>query len=385
LAASALALVTFSDELWSGVAVVAAPEVERLHAVDHAEYTLWVFAVPMLASTLIEAPIALLSDRWPRRLVLACGLLGLGLSLGLCALAQSPWLLAIGLSLAGAASGVACAAAQSELVSTFPGGAHRAMSRWIALAAAGDALTPLAVGAALWSGGTYRTAFGVLAVATLASGLLTLRRARRAAAPSVASEEDEPVAPLMAAVRSAAKRPKLWLLLHAASTCILLDEVVVALAALRLHEHGWSTSAIAGALTGLSGGAVLGALLNEHLLGRWSPGRLMAFSALGSIGCLGLFIAAPSAGLACAALFLLGICSAPHYPLIQASAYELIPNQPGVVNAIAQVFVVLELLLPLAVGTVAERYGLGLALAALMLEPVILLVVALVCRARQVR
>jgi predicted MFS family arabinose efflux permease len=382
LAASSLALVTFNDELWSGVAVVAAPEVERLHAVDHAQYTLWVFAVPMLAATLIEAPLALLSDRWPRRLVLAGGLLGLGLSLGVCASASSARLLAVGLSLAGAASGVACAAAQSELVSTFPGGAHRALSRWIALAAAGDALTPLAVGAALFLGSTHRSAFGVLAAATLIAALLTLRGARRVPAQGAQAEDDEPVAPLMAAVRSAAKRPRLWLLSYAATTCILLDEVVVALSALRLHELGWPPSAIAGAMTGLSCGGVLGALWNERLLERCSPRKLMLWSALGSVGCLGVFIAAPSAPLACAVLFLLGISASPHYPLIKASAYELVPNQPGVVNALGQAFVALELLLTLGVGALAEHCGLALALASLMFEPLMLLLVALVSRPR---
>ncbi|HKP61832.1 MAG TPA: MFS transporter [Polyangiales bacterium] len=358
---------------------MAAPEVERLHEVDHAAYTLWVFAVPMLAATLIEAPIALLSDRWPRRRVLVGGLLGLGFALGLCALAHSAWVLAVGLSLAGASSGVACAAAQSELVSTFPGGAQRAMSRWIALAAAGDALTPLAVAAALWVGGTHRTTFGVLAAATVASALLVLRRAP---AQGAAGTDEEPELPLMAAVRTAAKRPRLWLLLYAASTCILLDEVVVGMAALRLHELAWSPSAIAAALSAHSCGGVVGALWNERLLGRWSPRRLMACSALGSIGCLGLFIVAPSAPLACAALFLLGICSAPHYPLIQASAYELSPNQPGVVNALASALNFLELLLPLAVGALAERHGLHAALASLAFEPLFVLLVALVLRPR---
>jgi fucose permease len=179
-------------------------------------------------------------------------------------------------------------------------------------------------------------------------------------------------------MRSAAKRPRLWLLLYAASTCILLDEVVVALSALRLYDHGWSPNAIAGAMTGLSCGGVLGALLNERLLGRWSPQRLMLLSGMGSISCLALFIAAPSAPIACAALLLLGVSASPHYPLIQATAYELLPNQPGVVNALGQLFVALEMFLPLAVGAIAEHFGLGAALASLMLEPLILLLVALV-------
>jgi len=170
--------------------------------------------------------------------------------------------------------------------------------------------------------------------------------------------------------------------LYATSTCILLDEIVVALSALRLHELGWGPVEIAVAMTALSVGDVLGALLNERLLGHFSPRRLMACSALGSIVCLALFIAAPTAPIACAALLVLGFCSAPHYPLLQASAYELLPRQPGVVNALAEAFVLLELLLPLAVGALAERYGLALALGSLMFEPLIVLLVARITRPR---
>ncbi|HKU44527.1 MAG TPA: MFS transporter, partial [Polyangiales bacterium] len=333
MSASALALVTFADELWSGVAVVAAPEVERLHAIDHAQYTFWVFAVPMLAATLIEAPLSLLSDRWPRRRVLSVSLWALAVALSACALAWEPWLLAAGLALAGAASGLACTTAQGELVETFAGGAQRAMSRWIAVAAAGDAVTPLVVAVS----GSHRVALGLLALLIAASAL---RVWRGVPMPGAAHDEDEAVVPLRAALRSALKQPRLWLLSCVAATCILLDEVVVAMAALRLHDdYRWSEEHIAMLLTALSAGGVVGGLLNEQLLARWSPRALMIGSALSSLVCLAGFILSPAGWIACAALCLLGVTAAAHYPLVHASAFELVPRQPGLVNALAQLFV----------------------------------------------
>lgn len=370
MAASVLALVTFADELWSGVAVVAAPEVERLHAIDHAQYTFWVFAVPMLVATLIEAPLSLLSDRWPRRLVLAGSLGGLAVGLGISALAHVPWLLSLGLSLAGASSGLACATAQAELVETFPGGAQRAMSRWIAFAAAGDALVPLAVAVS----GTHRRALAVLSLLIAASALQLLRRAR--SSPVRPTEDDGEQPPLWAAARAALRQPRLWLLIAIDSTCILLDEVVVAMAALRLHELGWSGERIAVALSALCAGGIGGALLNERLLAHWSPRALMVGSALASLVCLAAFIAAPSAWIACAALCLLGVSAAPQFPLVRASAFELVPRQPGLVNAVGQLFVGFELLLPLAIGALAERYGVAVGLAGLALQPLAILIAA---------
>ncbi len=380
---AALAVVGLVDELWSGVAVVAAPEVEQLHEVDHAHYALWIFAVPMLAASLIEMPIALGSDRLPRRWLLAGGLGGLAVSLGLAAIAPSAWLLAAALSLAGAASGVACGAAQAELVTRHPGGVHSAMHRWIAYSAAGDALTPLFVAVAYWAGGTHRSALLVVAVILGLQAIATFFAAPPTETAAMLDDDDEPVMPLRAALASAARKPRLWLFLFAASACTLLDEVVVALAALRLHDDlGWSEGLVAMALCGCSTGGVVGALVSDRLLRHTTPRVLMIGSALGSITFLGAFIAAQSAPGAALALFCLGMTAALHYPLVKAAAFELAPGQPGLVNALAQTFVVVEVVLPLSIGVIASAFGLSLALAALALEPLVLIAVALTWRQR---
>jgi predicted MFS family arabinose efflux permease len=329
---------------------------------------------------LIEAPITLLADRWSRQLVLASALGGLALALALCALADVAWLLACALALAGAASGVACGVAQGELVSTFPGGPQRAMSRWVAFAAAGDAVSPLLVATALWSGSSYRTALGALALLTAVQAWWAMRTHSERPALQVAAvdDEDAPAPPLLAAVRASVRQPRLWVLLTATSLCLLLDETLVAFAALRLHEdRGWSEDAVAAVMTALAIGGMLGALASERLLARFMPRTLMIASALGSAAFLGLFIVSEAPAVATVALLLLGLFGAAHYPLLKAAAYELAPGRPGLVNALTQVFVVVEITLPLALGALAASEGLTITLAALALQPLGVLIAAL--------
>jgi predicted MFS family arabinose efflux permease len=378
---AAFAVVGLVDELWSGIAVVAAPEVEKFHEVSHAQYTLWVFAVPILLASLIEAPIALISDRLPRPLLLASGLGALAVSLLLASLAQSPWLLAAALSLAGAASGVACDSAQAELVTRHPRGPALAMTRWLAFAAAGDALAPLVIAAVYFMGGTHRSVLALCGFVLGAHAYVVYRAQRRRVPVEAHAEpiEDEESArmPLRAALSEAMRQPRLWLFLFGSSACALLDEVVVALCALRLHQDlGWSESNAALVMTGLSTGGVVGALVSERLLETISSRRLLAYASLGSILLLAVIVVAQSAWLIIVALFLLGVTCSLHWPLVKAAAYELVPGQPGVVNAMQQAFVGLDIALPLAVGVIASQFGLATALASLAAEPVILLIVA---------
>jgi predicted MFS family arabinose efflux permease len=113
------------------------------------------------------------------------------------------------------------------------------------------------------------------------------------------------------------------------------------------------------------------------LLARWTPRALLIASAVISALALGTFIAASSPLVACAALCVLGAAAAPHHALLMAAAYQLVPDRPGVVSALSNALVPLDVLLPLAIGLVASRFGLSAALAALALQPLIVLATAL--------
>jgi len=75
-------------------------------------------------------------------------------------------------------------------------------------------------------------------------------------------------------------------------------------------------------------------------------------------------------------MFVAGLSCAPHHALAQAQAYEQLPGNPGTVQALAQLFVVADVAAPLAVGLLADRFGLGAALACLVLQPAVIAVCA---------
>lgn len=376
---TALALFGLYDELWSGVAVVAAPAVEGEHALGHAGYALWVFALPMLLSALIEAPLAVWSDRVDRRRLLRLSGCALGAALLLASVAWSPWQLALALALAGAASGAACAAAQAELIAQGPDGSARAMARWSALAAAGDLMVPGLVAALAWLGLGHRVAFALLAALLVIQALRAGRASGQEPADASDAAQDEPLPSLRETLRRAREAPRLWSLLLAASACCLLDEVVVAFAALQITlERGASAGASALGSTLIALGSLLGALLTERLLARASGERLLFGSALLCLLALSGLASSASVGAALSWLFLVGLLAAPHHALLMAAAYEALPRAPGVVNAALQPFVVLEIALPLGAGFVATRYGLLSALLMLAAQP--LLVLGVACR-----
>lgn len=359
-----------SDELWSGVAIVAAPSVEQEQALDHQGYALLVFAVPFLLSALVEALLSLLSERVPRLLSVRLGLGVLSGSLVLCALVESGVLLALGLALAGASSGLACAAAQAELVASALG-SERAMARWVLFGALGDVLSPLLVAGLLHAGGSYRAAFGVVAAWASCVALA----AHGSAPPNPLRDVDplpEDEVPLRHALWRGAGHVRLWIWLLGAGACTLLDEIVLALAALRARsELGFSEAAAAACATGLSLGGVVGAWATERLLERCRSKAVLLASAVVCLLALVAVVLASSIGWMAFGLALLGLGAAPQYALLKARAYAALPGRPGIVNALSQVFVVLDIAGPLALGALADAHGLQVALACLALQPIV--------------
>ncbi|MGH7330114.1 MAG: hypothetical protein ACREJX_17345, partial [Polyangiaceae bacterium] len=96
-------------------------------------------------------------------------------------------------------------------------------------------------------------------------------------------------------------------------------------------------------------------------------------TAAASFVALAALVSAHAFATAAASLVVLGVLVAPHHPLSMARAYETLPEHPGVVQACVQLFVAIDVCAPLAVGVVADRFGLGAALACLAAQPVVIL------------
>jgi MFS family permease len=76
--------------------------------------------------------------------------------------------------------------------------------------------------------------------------------------------------------------------------------------------------------------------------------------------------------------FLVGLTGAPLYPISGAQAYRMLPDRPGVVRAVDQIYAPLPIVAPLLVGWIADEAGLRSALAVLLVQPIVLGLLALV-------
>lgn len=364
--------------------MVSAPSVEQLLGLDHSDYALAVFALPTLLAALIEAGVSLLSHGQDRNRVLGIAHWVLAAALGLCALAPSAWVLGLGLAGAGAASGAACAAAEAQLVREHPGRLDQIMARWMLFGAVGDVLSPALVALALALGGSYRTGFVLVLAVTL---LQAVRFTRRASKPPPGggpdsgqdADDDEARVPLWQALKQSASDVRLWLWLSGTALCTLLDEVVAALAALRLRTDLGATEAQATlCVSTFSIGVVLGALATEHAVTRWGWRPVLIVSSSACAVVLAVVVTTRAIAPMTLALFVLGLCTAAQYPLLLARAYEAAPGRAAIVNAMSEVFVVVDVALPLLLGALADDRGLGLAMGCLLLQPLGVLTLVLV-------
>ncbi len=353
-----------------------APSVERELALSHRGYALVVFAAPLVIAAALESAVALASDALDRRRLITRGQAVLAAALISAAWARSPVALALDLAVAGAASGVACSAAQGLLVVSDPAGADRAMVRWTFFSCLGDLLAPLVTAGALALGLSYR---GAMAAVGALVGLQCL--VAGLPAPALAAEPPEDPTPpgerLLTAASRALRMPDLWAWLFAASSCTLLDEIVVALGALHMgREQGASEAVATAAALAFAAGTVAGSAVTDRAVARWGARGVLGASAVLCAAMLGAVVGSHGAGWTAAALFLVGVTCSPHHGLALAQAYDRVPSRPGTVQALGQLFVVVDVGAPLAVGAVADRLGPGRAIAVLILQPVVILVCA---------
>jgi fucose permease len=125
---------------------------------------------------------------------------------------------------------------------------------------------------------------------------------------------------------------------------------------------------------------IVGLVASDALLARVAPRSLLLASAAACALAWGGFLLAQSAYTAALGLFATGACAATHYPLVKAQAYRALDGRSGTVNAVLTLFGVTELVAPLALGLVADQFGLRATLALLALQPLGILALALSAR-----
>jgi MFS transporter, FSR family, fosmidomycin resistance protein len=379
-------VIEFADELVDGTKSAAMPLIKHDLALSYLQVGL-LAALPLLLGSVIEAPIGVLSGTGQRRqrFILAGGLVFVAAVLG-AGLAPSFAVLLAAFVIFFPASGTFVSLTQSAIMDADPARRAQHMARWTLAGAAGDVAGPLLVVAVLAAGGGWRLAFVAVAGVAAVSWLLSAAGGPAGPAGSAEGGQVDPVEggtgtpdtdPGWPGLRAAAQITRsagAWRWLALLEVSDLLLDVLTAFVALYLVAvvHASPDAAALGVAVrlgaGLAGDAALIPVL-ERLDGR----VVLRVSVLATALLFPAFLLVPGLAAKLALLAALSIASAPWYPVLKAELFASLPGRSGLAVSLASVAGLAGGLGPLAVGLLAQRFGLSWAMATLGLVPVVLL------------
>ena len=363
----------FFDELVFGAWTAAWPLIRSDLGLTYVEVGL-LLAIPHIFASLLEPPLGLLGDAWDRRALVRAG--GLAFVGGLLLIAASdgfaPMLLA--LMLVFPASGAFVSLSQATLMDLDPERHELNMARWVLAGSVGVVAGPLALAAADGAGLGWRATFAALAgVGVVALGCAWHVRLGEAARPN----GDSVVAALVEGGRDALRslrRPAVlrWLALLNVSD-LMLDVLHGFLALYFVDVMGATGARAAFAIVVYTGVGLAGDALMIPLLRRMEGVRTVRASAAAMLVVFPVFLLLRDSTPKLVLLALIGVLNSGWYSILKGRLYSEMPGRSATVMALESLSGVVGGLLPLSIGIVAQRYGLGVAMWLLAAAPLALL------------
>lgn len=377
--ATALAIEAL-DELVDGTKGAAFP---LIRADLHLSYTQvgLLIATPLLVGSLVELPLGVVAGYGKRRsrLVLAGGITLAG-SLALATFARSFLVLLLALVAFFPASGAFVTLTQAALMDAEPGKHQQRMAAWNLAGSAGAVAGPLLLAGVLVAGGTWRTAYLLLAFAALAttavaavSGPATADL--RLGVPAQRASEDDQRPTVTEALRAVRDgRVARWLVLL--QVIDLLLDVLTGYIGIYLVDVAHASPAFAAVGVAIRLGACLAGDALWAAASHWLSGRTaLVASAAAACVLYPAFLLLPWLDAKLAVLAALSLATACWYPVAQAELYGSLPGRSGVAVFASSAAGMVGSAGPLLVGVVAQRFGLSLALTGLAITPVVVLAI----------
>ncbi len=364
-----LLLIEAFDEVVFGVREASWPLMSRDLALGYAEIGI-LMSAPALVAAFFEPALGLLADSgWRRRLIVAGGVAFIvGLALTATA-SRFAWLL-LGFIVLWPASGTFVSLLQAALMDLDRDRQEMNMARWTLAGSIGAVAGPILLAVAIALGSSWRIFF--LGLAAFAAPL---------ALASVKAPVSAPAHPsFRAAFRGLLEalttwKVVRWLLLLEVTN--LMGDVLLGFLALYfvnvvgLHPIVGAAVVVVWTVAGLGGDALLVAIL-----ARVSGLRYLRISAVLALVAYPAFLLAPSAGIKIGLLALLGLAKAGWYAIPQGRLFGELGERSGTAVAMSSLSSAVGSLLPLSLGVLAERFGLGAALWVCIAAPITLLLFA---------
>jgi FSR family fosmidomycin resistance protein-like MFS transporter len=371
-----LLAIEFLDELVDGSRQAAWPLIRRDLGLSYTDIGL-LLAIPNLVSSFVEPPLALLGDTHRRRAIILTG--GACFALSLLLIAQSSGFASLlaAFVLFYPAGGAFVSLSQAALMDAAPARREQNMARWAFAGSLGIVAGSLALNATVTATGAgWRAWFGVLCAASV---LLVIGARRLAfdapghtasAPPERAGVKQGALDALRALRRGEVRR---WLVLLESSD-LMLDSFHGFLALYFVDVVGLGDERAGVAVAIWTGASLSGDLLLIPLLERVRGLSYLRWSALVMLFLFPAFLLAPTLHLKLALLGLIGIANAGWYSILKAQLYASMPERSGAALALNNISGLVGGMIPLALGLVAERFGLASMMWLLLAGPLALVV-----------
>lgn len=367
-------LIEFLDELVFGVGETAWPLIRDDLNLSYTQIGL-LLSLPGIIAAFIEPFIGILGDVWRRRLLILGGGVFFTLSLALTSASNSFAILLLSLIIFFPSSGAYVSLSQANLMDSDESRHEQNMARWTFAGSLGVVAGPLLLGLFVHLGLGWRGTYALLASLSALSMIVAFRflpaDKKNTPFPSFSEVFDG-----FKAAFNALKRREVWRWLLLLEFADLMLDILFSFLALyfvdvvRVNE----TQAGIAVTVWLVMGLITDFLFIPYIDKQKDAIQFLRRTAfLNGIAFIA-FMLVPGFIPKIALVILVNLFNTGWYPILQGRLYSSLPGQSASLMAIGAVTTPLAKSLPLLIGILADRFGLGNAMWILLLGPIALLI-----------
>jgi FSR family fosmidomycin resistance protein-like MFS transporter len=369
-------IIEFLDELVFGVMEAAKPFLRNDLSLTYTQIGLLVF-IPNLASSLIEPVLGILGDIWHRGKLIIAGGVFFGFALLLTSFSKQFWFLLFSFIVFFPASGAFVTLSQATLMDSDPNRRNQNMARWTFAGSLGVVLGPLLLGGFILAGSNWRNLFLVMSILPfVVIGTISFSKLKINKAIDLNEKRLTLVgfgAGFLEALKTLRNKEVVrWLVLLEFSD-LMLDVLLGFLALYFVDVAGFSSKMAVLAVAIWTGVGLLGDFVLIPLLDRMDGIWYLKISVILELILFPAFLLIQWGWIKLIVLGWLGFFNSGWYAILKGELYSAMPGRSGAVMTIGNLAGLLGKLIPLIIGLMADRFGLGNAMWILLAGPLALL------------
>ena len=368
-------IIEFLDELVFGVGEIAWPLIRDDLNLTYTQIGL-LLSLPGIIAAFIEPFIGVLGDVWRRRVLIITGGILFTISLFMTSASYSFVFLLASFILFNPSSGAYVNLSQANLMDSDSSRHEQNMARWTFAGSIGVLTGPLLLGLFVYFGLGWRGAYAALA----SFSTLCLLAALRYLPPDSVSSPSFPSLSVVfdgfRAAFSALQRVEVWRWLLLLEFADLMMDVFLSYMALYFVDVGRVTETQAGIAVTIW--LILGMIMDFAFIPfidrQPDSVKYLRITAVLEVFAFATFLLAQGLIPKIIAIIFVNFFNTGWYPILQGRLYSNLPGQSASIMAIGAVTTPIAKFFPLAIGLLADQFGLQTAMWILLLGPIALLI-----------